>query len=265
MFPREFDVSGRAVIVTGAGRGIGKGIVRVLAETGARVLATALTNTYLEPLAEELASAGTPIETLLADATVATDVERTLDAALARFGTIDVLINNVGDAVSKPLVPLPGDDPPTDPLSDEEWRFIIDVNLTEAFLGCRAIGPHFLEKRRGKVINIAGFAAKKGPAGLAAYSAAKAGLVRLTQVVALEWAPYGVTVNAIAPGFFPDPETSPPEAIEAADRRAATGGVPLRRRGDIRDVGLLACFLASDASNYVTCETIYIDGGVSFA
>ena len=197
MLPKEYDIAGKTVIVTGAARGIGKGIARVMAEAGARVLVTALTQRYLEPLAKEMASAGHPIETITADATKSDDWQRTVDLALERWERIDVLINNLGDAIRKPLVPLPGSDS-QGPITDEEWRFVIDVNLTQAFLGCRAVGPHFLERREGKVINISGFAARKGSPEMLVYSSAKAGLARLTQSLALEWAPYGVTVNSIA-------------------------------------------------------------------
>ena len=141
---------------------------------------------------------------------------------------------------------------------------MVDINLTEAFMGCRAIGPHFLERREGKVINISGFAARKGAPELLAYSVAKAGVARLTQTLALEWAPYNVTVNSIAPGYFPDPETSEPSRI--ADRREwAKKAVPLGRVGELREVGLLALYLVSVASNYLTGETIYLDGGATFA
>jgi NAD(P)-dependent dehydrogenase (short-subunit alcohol dehydrogenase family) len=150
-------------------------------------------------------------------------------------------------------------------LSDEEWRFVVDVNLTEAFVGCRAVGEHLLGQGSGRVVNISGFAGGRGNASMAAYSAAKAGLMRLTQVLALEWAPYGVNINAIAPGFFPDPVTSGEGALEAADRNAADGSIPLRRAGRLREVGLLTHFLLSDAADYITGETVYIDGGVVFA
>lgn len=261
--PKEFEVAGRTVIVTGAARGIGKGIARVLAEAGAKVLVTALTDRYLDPLAEELAAAGHPIETLAADATTADGWAQTVDLAISRWGRIDVLINNLGDAIRKNLVPLPGsaDD---GPLSDEEWRRVIDINLTEAFMGCRAVGPHFIERRRGKVINISGFAARKGRPEMLVYSAAKAGVVNLTQTLALEWAPYGVTVNGIAPGYYPDPETNDPAEVAKRREEAATS-IPLGRVGELREVGLLALYLASDASSYLTGETIYIDGGLSHA
>ena len=262
MLPKEFDVSGKSVIVTGAARGIGKGIARVFAESGAKVMVTALTNRYLTPLAEEMEAAGHPIIPVTADATDSDDWQRTVDTALEAWGQIDVLINNLGDAIRRPLVPAPGSG--GTPISDEEWRFVLDVNLTEAFKGCRAVGPYMIERGRGRVINISGFAARKGSPEMLVYSTAKAGLARMTQTLALEWAPYGITVNCIAPGIFPDPETGDPQQI-AASRENARTNVPLGRVGELREVGLLALYLASDASAYMTGETLYLDGGISHA
>ena len=153
-----------------------------------------------------MAADGHPIEILTADATKSEGWQRTYDYAMEKWGHVDALVNNLGDAIRKPIVPLPGATTTTTPLTDDEWRFVIDINLTEAFLGCRTFGPHFLERGKGRVVNISGFAARKGSPDMLAYSAAKAGVARLTQTLALEWAPYGVTVNCIAPGQFPDPE-----------------------------------------------------------
>ena len=163
MLPSEYEIERRTVIITAAARGIGKGIARVFAEAGAKVMVTALTDRYLQPLADEMAAAGHPVETISADATTAEEWGRTVDLALERWGHIDVLVNNLGDAVRKPLVPLP--DAPGSPMTDGEWRAIMDINLTQAFLGCRAVGPHFLERRQGKVINISSFAARGGNPG----------------------------------------------------------------------------------------------------
>ena len=262
MLPHEFDVTGKTVIVTGAARGIGKGIARVFAHSGARVMVTALTDRYLQPLSDGMRTAGYPILAMTADATDTDDWQRTVDYALSEWGHIDILINNLGDAIRKPLIPPPGSDGTS--ISDDEYRFVLDINLTEAFKGCRAVGPHMIERGRGRIINISGFAARKGSPEMLVYSTAKAGLARLTQTLALEWAPYGVTVNCIAPGIFPDPETGDPEQI-ARSRENAQETVPLGRVGELQEVGFLALFLASDASAYMTGETLYLDGGLSHA
>ena len=263
MLPNEYSVEGKTVIITGAARGIGKGIARVLAESGAKVMVTSLTDTYLVPLSEEMAAAGHPIEILTADATNSDGWQRTYDHAMDKWGHVDALVNNLGDAIRKPIVPLPGSDS-QEILTDDEWRFVIDINLTEAFLGCRTFGPHFLDRGAGRVVNISGFAARKGSPEMLAYSTAKAGLARLTQTLSLEWVPYGVTVNCIAPGQFPDPETGDPAQVAASQERAKTS-VPLGRVGELREVGLLALYLISDASAYMTGETLYLDGGLSHA
>ncbi|CAI8012774.1 3-oxoacyl-[acyl-carrier-protein] reductase FabG [Geodia barretti] len=223
-----------------------------MAHSGARVMVTALTDTYLKPLAEGMRVAGYPILAMTADATDTDDWQRTVDAALSEWGHIDVLINNLGATAG-----LNGT-----PISDDEYRFVLDINLTEAFKGCRAVGPHMIERGRGRVINISGFAARKGSPESLVYSTAKAGLARLTQTLALEWAPYGITVNCIAPGIFPDPETGDPQQI-ARSRENARETVPLGRVGELQEVGFLALYLASDASSYMTGETLYIDGGLS--
>jgi NAD(P)-dependent dehydrogenase (short-subunit alcohol dehydrogenase family) len=261
MMPPEYDIEGRTVIVTAASRGIGKGIVRVLAEAGAKVMVTALTDRYLGPLADEMTAAGHPIETITADATKSEDWTRTIDAALERFGHIDVLINTLGDSIRKTLIPLP-EGRSTEPLTDDEWRFVMDINLTQAFMGCRAIGPHFVDRKQGKVINVSSFAARSGTPGMLAYSTAKAGLTRLTQTLALEWAPYGITVNCIAPGSFPDTELADEARLTASVARAKTE-VPLGRYGALREAGLLALYLASDAASYMTGETLHLDGGMT--
>ena len=156
MMPAEFDVTGKVVLITGAGRGIGKGIAEVLAEAGADIALNALTSKYVEETAASIARAsGRRVKPIIADVTKTDQVARAVDAVLAEFGRIDVLVNALGDAIRKPLVPLPGKESDGAALSDEEMRFVMDINLTEALLCTRAVGPHMLARRSGKVINIA--------------------------------------------------------------------------------------------------------------
>ena len=261
MVPKEFDVEGKAIILTGGARGIGKGIARVLAEAGANVLVTALTNNHLGPLTEELAAAGHPIEPMMADATKGKDMDRTISRAIELWGRIDVLMNNVGDLLIKPLVPLPGSSN-DDFTSEEEWRYMVDINMTQGFLGCRAVGPHMLSRRQGKVINVTSVAGSRALPNRIGYGSAKAGLAHMTRIMALEWAPYGVTVNTLCPGLFPDPETGTPQPIEIM-RELAREQVPLGRPGELREIGLLALYMCSSATDFMTGSTIYIDGGSS--
>jgi 2-deoxy-D-gluconate 3-dehydrogenase len=137
----------------------------------------------------------------------------------------------------------------------------MDINVTEALLCTRAVGPHMLARRSGKVINIASWTSHQGGKEMVIYTTAKTALAGFTRAQALEWAPYGVHVNAIAPGIFPDVVTSGEARVKQTTERARTT-VPLRRPGQLREVGLLALYLASDASDYMTGQTILLDGGL---
>jgi NAD(P)-dependent dehydrogenase (short-subunit alcohol dehydrogenase family) len=258
---REFDITGKVVFITGAGRGIGKGIAQVLAEAGADIALNALTPKYVEGLAADIASAsGRRVVPVIADVTKPDSVRDAVNFVLHTFGRIDVLVNALGDSIRKPLASLPGRDETG--VSDDELRFIMDVNLTEAVLSTRAVGPHMLARRSGKVINIASWVTHQGGGDMVLYTTAKTALAGFTRAQALEWAPYGIHVNAISPGFFPDVVTSGEERVRQVTERAALT-VPLRRPGRLREVGLLTLYLASDASDYMTGQTIPLDGGLS--
>ena len=261
MLPEAFDVTDKVVFITGAGRGIGKGIAQVLAEAGADVAINSLTPRYVEGVAADIAAAsGRKVVPVVADVTKADDVQRAVDLVMETFGRIDVLINNLGDAIRKPLVALPGEETPA--LTDEELNRVMDVNLTEAILCTRAVGPHMLARRSGKVINISSWTARQGGGDMVVYSIAKTALAGFTRAQALEWAPYGVHVNSIAPGIFPDPVTVGDDGMQRA-RDMAARRVPLARPGELREVGYLALYLASAASDYMTGETLFLDGGMS--
>jgi NAD(P)-dependent dehydrogenase (short-subunit alcohol dehydrogenase family) len=256
----EFDLTGKTVLITGAGRGIGKGIARVLAEAGCDVAISGLTERNAAKVAAELRAMGRKSIGVAADATRLADMERLATMVLGEFGHLDVLINCVGDSIRGTLAPLPGKAGHV--MSESDWHTILDINLTQAFTGCQAFGEHMLQRGNGSVINISSFAALRARAEMVAYASAKAGLTRFTESLALEWAPYGVRVNAIAPGQFPDTDTISEEQLRQRDERAAHD-IPLRRVGRLREVGLLAVYLVADASAYVTGQTFYIDGGLT--
>ena len=256
----QFDITGQKVLAVGAGRGIGKGIALAFAEAGADVAVTGLTDVGASRVAGEIRSLGRSALALSGDATQAADMERIAQRVLAEFGLVDTLINCVGDAISKPVAKLPGTS--AEGMTEQEWHQVVDINLTEAFQGCRALGPHLLERGQGCVINISGWASFRGRALSTAYDAAKAGLMRFTESLAQEWAPFGVRVNCIAPGYFPDPDQITEEAYRAS-QEAAHQNVPLGRVGELKEVGYLAVFLASLAGSYVTGQTWAVDGGVS--
>ncbi len=261
MLPDAFDVTDKVVFVTGAGRGIGKGIAQVLADAGADVAINSLTPRYVEGVAADIATAsGRKVIPVVADVTKKDGVQKAVDQVMDTYGKIDVLINNLGDAIYKPLVALPDGDTPA--LTDEELNTVMDVNLTEAILCTRAVGPHMLERRSGKVINISSWTARQGGGDMVVYSIAKTGLAGFTRAQALEWAPYGVHVNSIAPGIFPDPVTVGDDGM-VRSKAMAERLVPLTRFGDLKEVGYLALYLSSAASDYMTGQTLYLDGGMS--
>ena len=200
------------MLVTGAGRGIGSGIAEVLAEAGAIVALNALTPTFADATAQAIrervqAQAGdataTPrgdVEVFSGDVTQTAGAEAIVQRVLERFGRIDVLINNLGDAIMKPLVALP--ETRTRTIDDDDLQRILDLNAMATLRCTRAVGPHFLGRRSGKVINVASYTVAGSGARVVLYTAAKAAVVGFTRAQALEWAAYNVQVNAIAPGLF---------------------------------------------------------------
>jgi 2-deoxy-D-gluconate 3-dehydrogenase len=261
MMPAEYDITDKVVFISGAGRGIGKGIAQVLAEAGADVAINAMTPKYVTGIAAEIAaSSGRRVMPVIADMTDASDVQRAIDETIDAFGRIDVLVNALGDSISTPLVGLPGTEASGSPIAEDDIRFIIDINLTEALLATRAVGAHMLARGSGKVINVSSWTAMQGGGDMVLYTAAKAGLSGFTRAQALEWAAHGIQVNAIAPGLFPDVVTGGEERVRRMESWAQRE-VPLQRTGHLREAGLLALYLASGASDYMTGQTLMLDGG----
>jgi len=263
MAPKEFDVTDKIVFVTGAGRGIGKGIAQVFAEASADVAINALTPNYVTGVAEALAAeTGRAVVPVIGDVTKAECAQRAIDQVLERFGRIDVLINALGDSLRAPLVGLPGAEGEAEGISDSDLDSIMDINLTQALVCTRAVGPHMLARRAGKVINISSWTVLQGGGEMVLYTTAKTALSGFTRAQALEWAPYGIHVNCIAPGLFPDVVTGGEERVRMSEERAKRE-VPLGRTGQLKEVGYLALYLASSASDYMTGQTLMLDGGLS--
>jgi gluconate 5-dehydrogenase len=255
----DFDLTDKRVLITGAGRGIGKGIALAMAEAGADIAITSLGGESAERAADGVRRLGRRGFGYGADATKVAPMEQLRERVFADLGGVDILINCLGDAIRGSVAAMPGSE--SHVLNESEWHAVIDINLTQAYVGCNVFGAHLLAKgAAANVINISSFAALRPGAGMVAYASGKAGLTRFTESLALEWAPYGVRVNAIAPGTFPDPDNMTPEQWQ---QRQAAGaqGVPLNRFGHPREVGLMAIYLASDAASYVTGQTFAIDGG----
>src|SRR5919202_6397167 len=199
----DFDLAGRRALVTGAGRGIGKGIALALAEAGADVGVTSLGETNAQRVAREIQALGRKGFGWAADGTRVEPMQQVAAQALRDLGGLDILVNCIGDAIRGNVAETTDQQRKT--LTERDWHTVIDLNLTQAFVGCHVFGPHFLGQKHGCVINVSSFAALRPAAQMSAYAAAKAGLTRFTESIALEWAAAGIRVNAIAPGTFPDP------------------------------------------------------------
>jgi NAD(P)-dependent dehydrogenase (short-subunit alcohol dehydrogenase family) len=248
-----FDLSGRAAIVTGGSRGLGREIAEGLAEAGTALMLCARRAEWLTPTLQEMRARGFRVEGLVANVSRPADVQAVVDGAIAAFGKIDILINNAGVTW--------GENPEAMPL--EKWQKVIDVNLTGAFLFSQSAGREMLKRQYGRIINVASLAGLRssvhGP-HYAAYAASKAGLMGLTRELAASWGRQGIRVNAIAPGFFHSRMADPAIPTVEPDIKANS---PIPRVGGAGELKGVAVFLAADASNYVTGQVIAVDGGRS--
>ncbi len=246
----DWGLDGRVVVVTGAGRGIGRGIARRFADAGARVAAVDIAAPAVEEFAEEVAAAGGTAFGTRCDVTDSASVREALASVAARFGGIDVVVNNAGINVEG-LV---------EELDEDAWQRCLDVNLTGVFRVSQAAIPYLKASAHGRVINAASFAAIVPSIGSAAYAASKAAVVQFTRVLAGELGPWNVTANAYAPGMIPTAMNGFADMpAEAQDRLLDT--LTLRRWGEPAEVADLLLFLASDASRYITGTLLDVSGG----
>lgn len=246
----KFNLEGKVAIVTGSGRGLGRAMAVSLAQAGADVVVTARSFDQVKETAQEIEKLGRKCLPVQADVTSSDDVDALIRKALDHFGGIDILINNVGMAIVKDLMNT----------SLEEWQKQIDTNLTSAYLCCRAVGKHMLEKGSGKIVNVATVAGVRGKWKMSGYGASKAGVIQLTKTLAIEWARHNVMVNCIIPGIFYTSATK--SALDNDEiREVRIRKVPLKRIGEPEDIGPLAVFLSSEASAFITGAIIPIDGG----
>jgi NAD(P)-dependent dehydrogenase (short-subunit alcohol dehydrogenase family) len=241
----------RVAVVTGASKGLGEAMSLALAEAGASVVIVSRNREECQEVASHITSkTSRKALALRGDVTVKTDVERIATETISSFGKIDVLVNNAGINIRKPLLEL----------EDEEWEKVLATNLTGPMLCSRVIGKFMIEKKSGSIINLSSILGFTGIPARTAYSSSKAGLIGFTRTLALEWAPYNVRVNALCPGPFETPMNKP--VLQHSDAlQYFVSRIPLGRFGDPKELAGPIIFLASDASSFMTGTTLLIDGG----
>lgn len=246
----SFDLTGKVAVVLGGTRGIGRGIALTLADHGATVIPASRNKENAKKVVEEIKSIGR--ETLLTavDSTKAEELERLRDEVLEAFGKIDILVNSQGVEARGYIKDYSYDD----------WRKVMSVNADSVFLATKIFGNEMIKKNCGKIINVASMASFLGLMEAPAYTASKGAVMQFTKASALEFAPYNIQVNGIAPGWFKTELTQPvqdnKELFESIRKK-----IPLGDWGDVEELGACAVYLASDAGNYVTGITIPVDGG----
>lgn len=247
-----FDLSGKSALVSGGGRGIGRTVAFALAEAGADVAVGSRDEQACAGTAKEIAAAtGKKTISGKLDVSERGSVEEFVKLASERLGSIDVLVNNSGATWGAPFEEMPL----------EKWERVIKVNLTGTFLMCQSVIPIMREKKWGRIVNVASVAGLRGSPQFmhaSGYSASKGGIIALTKELAVKLAEYGITVNAIAPSFFPTKMSRP-----LTDRfgEMISQDNPMKRMGEDDDLKGVAVFLASEASRYITGQVIPVDGG----
>jgi NAD(P)-dependent dehydrogenase (short-subunit alcohol dehydrogenase family) len=251
-----FDLSGKTALITGGSRGLGLQIAEALGDFGAKLLLVSRKRGDLDEAGAQLKQRGVQAEVIAADLGDAAAIHALVDQALARLGQIDVLVNNAGATWGSPAEEHPL----------EAWDKLMNLNVRGAFLLSQAIGKRSMIPRRyGRIVNVASIAGLKGNApgslNTLAYNTSKGALVNFTRALAGEWGKYGITVNALAPGFFPSKMTRGVLDQLGADTLAARA--PLQRLGDDEDLKGAALLFASDAGKHITGQILAVDGGVS--
>jgi gluconate 5-dehydrogenase len=250
----HFRLDGRRALITGASRGLGRAVAQAFAEAGADLVLIGRNRDSLDQAREQLVPLGHQVEVVPADLTSGEAAEEMCTAVLARHGPIDILVNNVGGR---------RENIPTEAMPLETWKRLVELNLTSAFVCTKRLGEAMLRRRWGRVLNVAsicGHIATRNIHGRH-YEAAKAALVGFTRAVAADWAPQGVTVNAIAPGGFLTDANRRWFAEKPTFQKEFEALVPMGRLGNPEELGPLALYLASDASSYMTGAVLTIDGG----
>ncbi|MDY6965183.1 MAG: 3-oxoacyl-ACP reductase family protein [Halobacteriota archaeon] len=248
----KFRLDGKVAIVTGGGRGLGRAIAVALAEAGADVTVSARTKKQIDAVKGEIEGLGRKALAVPTDVRDGAQIDNMVEETVSELGRLDILVNNAGVIGYSWLAEL----------DEKTWRNVLDTNLTSVYLCTRTVGKHLIQQKSGKIINVSSAAGIVGAPRQTHYHSSKAGVILFTKALALEWNRFNINVNAIAPGYFLTNMTRP-MTMDKKYLQEMLKKIPLRRLGDPEEVGPLAVYLASDASNYVTGETIVIDGGVT--
>ena len=246
----QMSLEGKVAIVTGAGCGLGKAMALALAQAGADLVVVSRSSLEIEETAQNIERIGRKALAFRAEITDPGEVEEFVRQTVELFGKINILVNSVGTAITKPF----------EKMTLEEWHTVMETNLTSLFLCCKAVGPHMIAQKQGKIINLSAIEGKRGRADWVAYGASKAGVIQFTKALAVEWAKYNIQVNAIGLGAFrsePAAGTLDEEKLDLIRREK----IPMGREGRPEELGPLAVYLASSASDFVTGQTLFIDGG----
>ncbi len=247
-----FDLSGKTAIVTGASRGLGQYFGRALAKAGADLVITSRSKGSLNQFKQEIETLGRRAVPIELDVRDEKSIHRMRDQAIEACNHIDILVNNAGCNVRKPALEITWD----------EWNTVLDTNLRGTFFVAQAIAETMIRRKYGRIINIGSVTSVFGYAGLAPYCASRGGVKQLTMSLADDWGPHGITVNCLAPGWFKTAQNAVlyenKEWVEYLVDR-----IPLKRPGQPTDLEGSIVFLASDASEYITGQTLLVDGGIS--
>jgi NAD(P)-dependent dehydrogenase (short-subunit alcohol dehydrogenase family) len=247
----KLDLNGKSAVVIGGTSGIGRAIALGLAEAGADVAATSRRADQVDATAREIEALGRRSLRATSDVVDQASLHQLLDGAVQTFGKVDILVNSAGRTKKAPTLDF----------SEQDWNGIFETNLNGMVRACQIFGRHMLERRYGRIINVASIGSFRGMMEVSAYSASKAAVVSLTQSLAVEWSAHGVNVNAIAPGVFPTALNK--KLLEGTPRgNEWLLRTPMKRFGQVEELAGAAIYLASDAASYTTGSVLVVDGGI---